>query len=214
MLRSVSHHVLFIDTQYRPGLNLMPGPDEKMGSVSQLLVQVREQDDDAKRQLFTLIYEELRNMAGAVLRGDGANRSLRATELVHEAVLRLLDPAALDRAHNRRYLYSACCRAMRQILVDHSRIRNADKRGGAYQRHDFDVVLDEFNGRAGGDFAALNVELDELEQSHPRLAEVVHCRFFGGMSVLETAELLAVSEKTVHRDWRLAKAMLKKALAD
>ena len=185
-----------------------------MGSVSQLLVRVREQDDDAKQELFALIYEELRGLAGAVLRGDRGERSVQATELVHEAVLRLLDPAALGRAQNRRYLFAACCQAMRQILVDHGRRRNAGKRGGGRQRHDLDVVLDDYTGRAGGDFAALNAELEELEQAHPRLAEVVNCRFLGGMSVAETAELLEVSEKTVHRDWRLAKAMLKKALVE
>jgi RNA polymerase sigma factor (TIGR02999 family) len=157
--------------------------------------------------LFSVTYEELRRLASSVKRND-PTLTLSPTALVNEAWLKLAQSpsfAATSQLHFKR----VAARAMRQVLIDVARRRNASKRGG-----DSDVVfvaLDESLDRAASsaqDFLALEEALAELERLEPRQAMLVECRFFGGLDVAETAVLLDVSEVTVHRDWRTAKAWL------
>jgi RNA polymerase sigma-70 factor, ECF subfamily len=157
-------------------------------------------------RLFSLAYEELRRLASTVKRGD-PNATLSPTTLVHEAWLKLANSphlAATSRLHFKRI----AARAMRQLLVEAARRRNADKRGGSeVLMVVFDDSLDEA-ASCGDNVLALDTALNDLARMSPRQAMLVESRFFGGMDVGETAALLEVSEATVLRDWRAAKAWL------
>ena len=157
-------------------------------------------------QLFSVTYEELRRLASTVRRGD-PSATLSPTALVNEAWLKLADSRKLP-ATSKLHFKRIAARAMRQLLVEAARRRNAGKRGGGVE---VTVVFDESLKRpiAGGrDLLHLDLALDELAKMNPRQAVMVEGRFFGGLDVPEIASLLSVSEATVLRDWRAAKAWL------
>lgn len=161
--------------------------------------------------LVDLLYDELRQMAHRQLAKESAGHTLQTTALVHEAWFRLADGADVGR-RGRAYFFAAAARAMRQVLVDHARRRRAVKRGqGAAP-----VALDDVQLAAVDSFAAELIDLDNalqrLAKLEPRHAQVVECRYFGGLSVEETAEALGVSPRTVKADWALARAWLYDAL--
>jgi RNA polymerase sigma factor (TIGR02999 family) len=180
-----------------------PGP-QSPGDITRLLLAWRKGDTDAPGVLFTLVYDELRHVARMqARRGD---RSLGATGLVHEAFLKLTDHSRLD-VKDRGHFFALAARAMRQVLIDRARRRVAAKRGGASPE-----------GRCVGDTSpedllALDEALERLEGVDPRLARLVEMRFFAGLSVEETAETLALSPRTVKRDWHKARALLHRELA-
>tara|TARA_R110002049_G_scaffold4601_4_gene31832 strand:+ start:56999 stop:57580 length:582 start_codon:yes stop_codon:yes gene_type:complete len=182
--------------------------------VSMLLQQVKDGDESARERLFIELQSELRDMAGGLMRRERPDHTLQATALVNEACVKLLDSDAMKNATNRRYFFGMANRAMRQILVDHARKRSATKRGGDYQRGSLDIVLENFEASSGCQFADLESSLEKLEQESPRQREVVELRFFSGLSIAEVAEVLEVSEGTVERDWRLARAKLYHQLSD
>jgi RNA polymerase sigma-70 factor, ECF subfamily len=157
-------------------------------------------------QLFSVTYEELRRLASTVRRGD-PSATLSPTALVNEAWLKLANSpqvASTSRLHFKRI----AARAMRQLLVEAARRRNASKRGsGAEVTVTFDDAVQK-GPACGEDLLALNTALDELERMNPRQAAMVESRFFGGLDIPETATLLNISEATVLRDWRAAKAWL------
>lgn len=162
-------------------------------------------DRRALDRVFSVTYEELRRLAASVRKGD-PSATLTPTALVNEAWLKLADSlplAAMSRLHFKRI----AARAMRQILVEAARRRNAQKRGGMIAIVTFDDAVAESLSSAD-DLLALDEALDELARMHPRQAMMVESRFFGGLDVTETAELLGVSEATILRDWRAAKAWL------
>jgi RNA polymerase sigma factor (TIGR02999 family) len=168
-------------------------------------------DQDRKRldELFSLTYEELRRLASSVRRGD-PSATLSPTVLVNEAWLKL---AASPRftVTSPLHFKRIAARAMRQLLVEAARRRNAAKRGGAEVSVTFDESLQSgpsSGPSSGKDLLALDAALDELARMNPRHAVMVESRFFGGMDINETAELLNISEATVLRDWRAAKAWL------
>jgi RNA polymerase sigma factor (TIGR02999 family) len=165
----------------------------------------RDADRAALDALFSLAYEELRRLASSVRSGD-PGATLSPTALVNEAWLKLADSpsfATTSRLHFKRI----AARAMRQVLIEAARRRNADKRGGGAALVTFDDALHD---RAAGaeELLALDAALDELARIQPRQAQMVESRFFGGLDIPETAELLGVSEATILRDWRAAKAWL------
>jgi RNA polymerase sigma-70 factor, ECF subfamily len=157
-------------------------------------------------RLFSETYEELRRLASSVRRGD-PSATLNPTALVNEAWLKLANSpeiASTSRLHFKRI----AARAMRQVLVEAARRRNARKRGGP---DGVNVTFDESLGdgaQLGNDLVALDAALEELARVNPRQATMVECRFFGGLDIPETAELLEISEATVLRDWRAVKAWL------
>ncbi|HVT40560.1 MAG TPA: ECF-type sigma factor [Gemmatimonadaceae bacterium] len=168
-------------------------------------------DRKALDHLFSVTYEELRRLASTVRRGD-PNASLSPTTLVNEAWLKLAAsplPMPTSRLHFKRI----AARAMRQVLIEAARRRNARKRGGAEKLIivTFDDSMHESTSTAQ-DLLALNDALDELARLQPRQAMMVESRFFGGLDISETAELLQVSEATILRDWRAAKAWLAREL--
>ena len=163
------------------------------------------EDRERLDHLFSLAYEELRRLASTV-RSDDPGASLNPTALVHEAWLKLAATPAVAHTtplHFRRI----AARAMRQVLVDAARRRKAGKRGAGAAMVTFDEAL-QAPAASPGDVLALDAALDALAQLSPRQATMVECRFFGGLDVKETAELLEISEATVLRDWRAAKAWL------
>lgn len=180
-------------------------------SVESLDIDSAESVDAAPlERLVPLIYDELRRMAGGQLARERRNATLQTTELVHEAYLRLVDDTQVTR-RGRAYFFGAAARAMRRVLVDAARRRGAAKRGGG----DAPLTLEE-QQIAVDAYAAELIDLDaalaDLEAHSARQARVVECRYFGGLSVEETAAALDVSPRTVKSDWALAKAWLYDAL--
>lgn len=186
----------------------MPADALTEGELTRLLQAAGDGDAQALERLVPLVYDDLRLLARRQL-GRHGPRTLRPTELVHEAWMKLASgtpPSAVDRAH----FLAIAARAMRQVLVDHARRHGAAKRGGGWQR----ATLTSSAWAA--DFApetllALN---DALEQLDPRQRQVVECRFFGGMDDAEIAAALGVTDRTVRRDWVKARAWLYRALAE
>src|SRR5579864_3833954 len=155
--------------------------------------------------LFSVTYEELRRLAASVRRGD-PGATLNPTALVHEAWLKLASSPAFV-ATSRLHFKRIAARAMRQLLVESARRRNSQKRGGPGAIVTFDEALGQ-PASCEADILKLDVALEELARLNPRHAVMVESRFFGGLDVGETAELLEISEATVLRDWRAAKAWL------
>jgi RNA polymerase sigma factor (TIGR02999 family) len=168
-------------------------------------------DDRQVDALLPVVYEELRRLAGAYLRRERPGQTLQPTALVHEAYLRLMKDRP-DRWQNRAHFCAIAAHSMRQILIERARARGAQKRGGAQPR----VTLDE--GLIAGespsvDLVALNEALERLEALDAEQARLVELRFFGGLTIEETAEVLNVSPITVKRDWTLARAWLYRELS-
>ena len=184
---------------------------ERRDDLSVLLDEVRAGSPDARDRLVRSIYGELRRTAGWLMRRERPGHTLQPSALVHEALLRLLSGEALADVPNRRYLFAAAAQAMRQVLVDHTRRRHARKREGRHARVPLDEAL-AYIEEQGLDVMALHEALDCLAPAHPRPAQVVDLRFFGGLSVPEVAELLGVSDTTVEGDWRFARAWLRRTL--
>lgn len=181
--------------------------------MTRLLEEVSRGDRGALDHLFTLVYDELRALAKGHRRRWQGDESLNTTALVHEAYLRLVDPSTAewrDRAH----FLAVASRAMRHILIDHARKRQAQKRGGGWGRlsleeieHALDHGTEPSEARDEA-LLALEEALARLEKDRPRDARIVECRFFGAMTIEETAEALDVSAATVTRGWAAAQARL------
>ncbi|WP_412069835.1 ECF-type sigma factor [Rubrivirga sp. IMCC43871] len=188
-------------------------PPSKAAEVAQLLAALEAGDDDALDRLFPIVYDELRGLARAVRRGPSLE-TVNTTALVHEAYLRLARNAGAS-FEGRSHFLSVAAKAMRHVLVDHARRRGARKRGGDLARVDLSESLVGGSGEApDAHVLALDRSLDRLAELDVRKARVVECRFFGEMSVEETAAALGVSEATVKRDWRMAQAWLYRALSE
>ncbi len=182
--------------------------------VTLLLQQIETGDDDAKKRLFDKVYDELHEMAAGLMRRERQAHTLQATALVNEVAARLLDDDALGNFPNRAYFFGAAARAMRQILVGHARTRNAQKRGGEWGRVPLDEVLDHLENDRQLDILALDESLQKLAELSERPAEVVLLRFFGGLTMPEIAEQLEVSLSSVEKDYKFARAWLKKELGE
>jgi RNA polymerase sigma factor (TIGR02999 family) len=176
--------------------------------LTALLAEVRAGSAEARARLIVAIYGEMRRMAGAFMRRERPDHTLQPSALVNEALLRLLSGHVLVEAADRRYLFAAIAQAMRQVLVDHARRRKASKRPSRRSRVPLDWALADLDER-GLDVLALHDVLERLARTHPRQAQVVELRFFGGLSVPEVADTLGVSDTTVESDWRFARAWLR-----
>ena len=183
-------------------------------SVTALLRAHAAGDPDALGNVLPHVYDELRRIARARLRRERADHTLSTSEVVHEAFLELLPFERVD-WQSRAHFYAVASRAMRNVLVDHAERRGAAKRGGgtrAESLHDLLAQQVPGNERSLDDLIAVNDALTRLEQLDPRKARVVECRFFGGLSLEETAEALGSSAATVSRDWTFARAWLQREL--
>jgi RNA polymerase sigma factor (TIGR02999 family) len=182
------------------------------GDVTGLLIKWRQGDKAALDALIPLVYRELRRVAGARLQGERAGRSLQTTALVHDTYLRLVDLHRL-RLENRTHFFAVAARLMRQILVDHARRTQAEKRGGGVTMVSLEGVSPAFAPDIV-DVLALEQALEELASMDERLCRVVELRFFTGLTIDEAAEALDVSPATVERDWVVAKAWLYDRLSE
>lgn len=179
--------------------------------VTRILARMAAGDSDAMDRLLPLVYDELRELARREMRREREGHTLDATAVVHEAYLRL---AELDRIswEGRAHFFGAAATAMRRVLIGYARSRNARKRGSGVVPVPIDDVVVATMERPG-DVLALDEALRRLEAVDPRQARVVECRFFAGMSIDETAEVLGISNATVRRDWTVARAWLNRELS-
>jgi RNA polymerase sigma-70 factor (ECF subfamily) len=178
--------------------------------VTQLLVAWGEGDEAAFERLAPLVYDELRRIARRYMGGEQAGHTLQATALVNEAYMRLIDINKVQ-WQNRAHFFAMSARLMRRILIDFARSKHYQKRGAGAQKVSLDegmMVVDP-----GQDLLALDDALHALADVDQRKSQVVEMRFFGGLSVEETAEALHISPETVMRDWKLAKAWLLRELS-
>ena len=179
-------------------------------TVTAILQQWKGGDRDALRRLLPLVYQELRRQAEVYLRRERPDHTLQPTALVHETYLRLADklqPRWRDRVH----FHAVACQLMRRILVDHARRHNAAKRGGDLLRVSLHDDAVQVEGRTA-DLLALDRALEELADQDPRMARIIELRFFGGLTLDETARTLDVSVPTVVNETRLARAWLYRAM--
>lgn len=181
------------------------------GDVTRLLADLSAGRREVLDQLLPIVYEELRGIAHARLRGEREGHTLNTTALVHEAYIKLVD---LNRIQwrDRSHFFGVAAGAMRRILVDYAEMRKAKKRGGGepvLRLEDAPAILDS----RAEELLALNAALCRLEALDARHARIVECRFFAGMNIEETAEALGVSPATVKREWALARAWLNRELA-
>lgn len=193
-------------------------PSRGTGDVTRLLSASAAGDASARDRLVEIVYAEIHRMARGQMRGERSEHTLGATGLVHETFLKLFraSPEAAGPVwRDRRTFFSAAATAMRRVLVDHARIRNAEKRGGRARprRIEADAVAAATSMHAS-DFLSLDEAISRLEEVDARAAEVVRLRFYGGREIKEVAELLDVSDRTVKRDWEFARAWLVEALGD
>jgi RNA polymerase sigma factor (TIGR02999 family) len=201
--------------------------NKPVGEVTQLLLRWRAGDEAALAALLPLVYEELRSLARRHLRHERDSHTLQRTALVHEAFLRIVDQRQVD-WESRSQFYAIASQMMRRILVDHARRRCAAKRGDGAQHVDLEAVLlaegrDVDAGRAAAsplpatepqiDFAAIDDALQRLEALDPQQGRLVELRFFGGLSIKETADIIGISPATVKREWAIARAWLQREIA-
>lgn len=178
--------------------------------VTEVLLSCRGGDRDAFDRLFPLVYDDLRDVAVRQLRRERTGHTLGATALVHEAYVRMVDINRVE-WHDRAHFLATAARAMRRILVDHARKHRAARRGGGaipIELDDAMVAVEQDPDR----LIDLDSALESLAQLNDRLARVVECKFFGGMTDQETAAALGVTERTIQRDWLKARGWLFQAL--
>jgi RNA polymerase sigma-70 factor, ECF subfamily len=185
---------------------MAPSPQQ----VTRLLAAWGGGDRAALDELMPLVYEELRRLARRCMNRERAGHTLQTSALVNEAYLRLADQTDIN-WQGRAHFFGIAARLMRQILVDYARRRGYAKRGGDARRVDLDEAM-VVSGERAAEVLALDEALKSLAEMDPRKSQVVELRFFGGLSIEETAEVLGVSEGTVRRDWALAKAWLHHAI--
>lgn len=186
-------------------------PESPPREVTRLLREWSGGNEKALEDLLPLVYGELRRLARHFLSGERPDHTLQATALVHEAYLKLVGQDAVA-WQGRAHFIGVAATLMRRILVDHARAHRAEKRGGGVQRLTLDEAVSFFQQR-DVDLVALDEALADLAQQDPRQSRVVELRFFGGLTIEETAEALGLAPTTVKREWNMAKAWLHQRIA-
>jgi RNA polymerase sigma factor (TIGR02999 family) len=181
-------------------------------AVTQLLLEWGAGDRDALDRLLPVVFDELRRLAGGYLRRERSDHTLQPTALVNEAYLRLVDQQSV-RWQNRAQFFGIAANLMRQILVDHARQRAAEKRGGAHQRRLSLTQAERIAKHEEVDVLALNEAMERLAAFDVQQSRIVELKFFAGLTIEETAEVLNISHATVEREWKLARAWLRRELS-
>ncbi len=185
--------------------------DTSNKEITLLLIKLTDGNETVLEKLLPLIYDELRQLAGRYLRRERSDHTLQPTALVHEAYLKLVDQTQV-RWQNRAHFIGVAAQVMRRILVDHARRHTAEKRGGAAEvlplEEEILVVSNSQTSEKGLELLALDEALENLAKLDPQKAKIVELRYFGGLSVEETAEVMNCSAVTIKRQWRMAKAWL------
>ena len=178
--------------------------------VTRLLVDWNATDSEAAARLMPIVYDELRQLARKYLQRERPDHTLQATGLVHEAYLRLVDQGTTT-WQNRAHFFGVAAQVMRRVLVDHARNRRAEKRAGGWEKLALDDAIDSSAERSV-DLIALDDALKDLSALDARQSQIVELRFFGGLTNEEIAEVLQISPRTVKREWRMAKAWLRREI--
>ena len=186
---------------------------ENPGEVTRLLQEIEAGNEQAKEALFARIRDEIHQVAENLMRKERPDHTLQPTALVHEAIIRLIGDNIFAKAKSRAYFFGAVVRAMRQILREHARKRNASTGPGRWKRTPFDDILDTYAAQ-NVDLGGLEETLEKLAELHPRQHEVVTLRFYGGWRMREIADMLEVSLWTVEGDFRAARAFLRGQLGE
>jgi RNA polymerase sigma factor (TIGR02999 family) len=179
--------------------------------ITQLLIDWEKGDQGALEKLMPLVYSELRRLASNYLRRERAEHTLQPTALVNEAYLKLVDQRNA-KWQNRAHFFGISAQLMRRILVDHARQHQAAKRGGSQQQRLSITSVEKLPQEPEVDLLGLNEALDELARMDPQQSRIVELKFFGGLSIEEIAEVLGIGHATVERDWKLARAWLRRQL--
>jgi len=170
-------------------------------------------DREAADRLMMLVYDEMRRLAASYLRQQRSDHTLQPTALVHEAYMKLIDVSQVD-WQDRAHFFAVAAQTMRHILVDHARAVAADKRGGGAQKIALDEAVSFSNQQQDVDLLALDEALQKLAEQDATQSRIVELRFFGGLTVEETAEVLRISPATVKREWSTARAWLFRRMRD
>jgi RNA polymerase sigma factor (TIGR02999 family) len=179
--------------------------------ITQLLIDWGKGDQAALEKLMPLVYSELRRLASNYLRRERAGHTLQPTALVNEAYLKLVDQRNA-KWQNRAHFFGISAQLMRRILVDHARHHQAARRGGSGQQRISLTSAQTLVKQPEVDLLALNEALDELTKMDPQQGRIVELKFFGGLSIEEIAEVLGIGHATVERDWKVARAWLRRQL--
>ena len=179
------------------------------GEVTKLLELWRGGEEGAFDRLLPLVYDELRQVAAAYMRRERPGHTMQTTALIHEAYMRLADVQSLD-VNDRSHFFAVAARAMRRILVDHARSQQSAKRVGAHRRLPLEEAVAMPADNPPGHVIAVHEALEKLAAVHPRQAQLVEMRFFGGFSEDEVSEILELSRSTMTRDWRFARQWLRR----
>jgi RNA polymerase sigma factor (TIGR02999 family) len=182
-------------------------PQTSSQQLTQMLIQLSEGNAQMVDDILPLIYDELRRLAGNYLRRERSDHTLQPTALVHEAYIKLIDQTQV-KWQNRAHFFGIAANIMRRILVDYARQHKAEKRGGAAEKMPLEEEILIVSEGKSAELLALDEALENLAKIDPQKSKIVELRYFGGLSVEETAEVLGVSEITVKRHWRMAKAWL------
>ncbi len=180
--------------------------ESSIGEVTRLLVELKAGNPEAETKLVPVVYDHLRRLAARYMRGERPGHTLQSTAVVHEAYIRLFSQEGAD-WQDRAHFFGIASRVMRQILVEYARSRGRQKRGGAAEALPLDRAL-EFTPAKSQELIRLDDALESLARIDAQQARVVELRFFGGLTVEETAEALGISPRTVKRDWRVARIWL------
>lgn len=185
---------------------------ESKKDVTLLLAEWNQGDRAALEQLMPLVYDELHSIAHRHLRRNAPSSTLQTTALIHEAYLRLVDQTQV-RWESRAHFFGAAAKIMRHIVIDHARKNLAEKRGGQIDKISLDENVVDVSNERSTQLIALNEALERLDKEDEQKASLVELRYFGGLSIEETAEVMQVSAATVVRQWRIVKAWLYKELS-
>jgi RNA polymerase sigma factor (TIGR02999 family) len=182
-----------------------------MNDVTRILSAIEQGDRQAAEQLLPLVYDGLRRLAAEKMTQEAPGQTLQATALVHEAYLRLVDVEKAQRWDSRGHFFAAAAEAMRRILIDNARRKQAEKHGGGWERHELleaELAIDS----TSGELFAVDEALSRLAAGEPEAARLVELRFFAGFTLEEAAGCLGISERTAYRHWAYARAWLRREL--
>jgi RNA polymerase sigma factor (TIGR02999 family) len=180
--------------------------------ITQMLLELTDGNEEVVNQILPHIYDELRRLASSYLRRERSNHTLQPTALVHEAYMKLIDQTRV-KWQNRAHFFGIAAQVMRRILMDHARKHTAEKRGGDAEVLPIEEEILIVSHDKSAELIALDDALQQLAEMDERKAKIVELRYFGGLSIEETAEVIGVSVPTVNREWRMAKAWLYSELA-
>ncbi len=182
-----------------------------MSSLTQLLVRWSDGDSAALDELIPLVYQELRRLANSYLQREQRQHTLQPTALVHEVYMRLAGQETAD-LQNRAQFFGLAAKIMRNVLVDHARAQKRAKRGGSQVKLSL-ARADRFDNQENVDLIALDDALNDLAATNPQHSQIVELRYFGGLTIEETAEVLGISHATVERSWKFSRAWLRTQLS-